>query len=498
MLSAALEIVILTTVAVTVVGWPRARALWQREAAAEGTSRRYRGLDILRLGFDGIDRGIAALEGTFLTIAFLAMVLLYFHHMLDGSHVWEGKVPIYLMLWVGFLGASLATRQKKHLAVEAVFKASPMRVKAILRVLSGLVAAAVSFALAFLGWGFTVQTYNLRNVEKLVPLPLEVVRGLDSIPESLAPFVEPISGWTDTALSTVNENKVRRKLVTFPTYNLEEDPLKADEAWDPWYEDARDHGAYAWFSEGWPAEGGKPPWLGLTLDSVRVAGVVDGSPADRAGLVVGDVILKVDRKSVEDAAEIEELWRKKNPGEQVRFVLAASERGEERTVAARIGPSIALAGIPKWFVESIMPLTLLLIALRFLIGDAGGTAVSILQIGAQATGEKLAALAGHDAPSAEEVAAAAAKISGETAPEPAERTAAELAAVDTEAPDTEALEGDHSGDTSDEREESSDELEESKDELEESRDELEESRDEPGESSDELEPSEEPGGEERG
>ena len=72
------------------------------------------------------DRFLAFLEKSLISIALLVMVSLSFMDYLrrevafvdfeiDGG----ANASVVLMVWVGFLGASLATRQKKHLAVDA-------------------------------------------------------------------------------------------------------------------------------------------------------------------------------------------------------------------------------------------------------------------------------------------------------------------------------------------------------------------------------------------
>jgi serine protease Do len=67
----------------------------------------------------------------------------------------------------------------------------------------------------------------------------------------------------------------------------------------------------------------------LGLDETRgalVTEVVDGSPAERARIERGDVILEVDRTAVEDAAEFVRLVRKAEPGKTL-LLLVRSQGG---------------------------------------------------------------------------------------------------------------------------------------------------------------------------
>jgi serine protease Do len=69
--------------------------------------------------------------------------------------------------------------------------------------------------------------------------------------------------------------------------------------------------------EVWPAV----PYLGFKADRTsprcRIAEVVKGSPADKGGLKVDDVIVRFDGTKIEDFDELGELLKKKKPGQEV-------------------------------------------------------------------------------------------------------------------------------------------------------------------------------------
>jgi peroxiredoxin len=84
-------------------------------------------------------------------------------------------------------------------------------------------------------------------------------------------------------------------------------------------------------------------WLGVELaappegeSGVLVRGVVPGSPAERAGLALGDSLLMIDGKAVARPGDVIELVTAHRPGERVAVVLRRG--GVERLVAATLEP----------------------------------------------------------------------------------------------------------------------------------------------------------------
>lgn len=81
------------------------------------------------------------------------------------------------------------------------------------------------------------------------------------------------------------------------------------------------------------------PYVGIAnapnSEEAKVGQVVENSPADQAGIQVGDVIVKFDSKPVETFAELVGLVRAKKPGNEVSLVVLRD--GEEVSVKLKIG-----------------------------------------------------------------------------------------------------------------------------------------------------------------
>lgn len=74
--------------------------------------------------------------------------------------VWSQPVALILMAWVGFLGASMATRDNRHLRVEAVEKRLPARLRPWVGLARGLLTAAFACLLAYWGFAFVGVKYD--------------------------------------------------------------------------------------------------------------------------------------------------------------------------------------------------------------------------------------------------------------------------------------------------------------------------------------------------
>ena len=67
---------------------------------------------------------------------------------------------------------------------------------------------------------------------------------------------------------------------------------------------------------------------------VKVAGVTPGSPAEKAGVQEGDVLLKVDGQDVANLAGFSAILRGLTPGQTVKVVL--SRGGAEQQLAVTV------------------------------------------------------------------------------------------------------------------------------------------------------------------
>jgi TRAP-type C4-dicarboxylate transport system permease small subunit len=100
-----------------------------------------------------LDRWLTKVESVLLVVFLSVMLTLAFtqvvlRNVFNSGLLWGDTLVRHLVLWVGFLGAAVATSGEGHISIDALTKFLPVRVKAGAHVLTSLFAAAVCWYLA--------------------------------------------------------------------------------------------------------------------------------------------------------------------------------------------------------------------------------------------------------------------------------------------------------------------------------------------------------------
>lgn len=106
-----------------------------------------------------IDRGIAALVTVLLVLAFTLMLALaasqvVLRQALHATLLWGDLAARQLVVWVGFLGAAVASRRGGHFHIGFLARWIPPRARPWLHAAVDLAAAAVCAVLVRAGWTF--------------------------------------------------------------------------------------------------------------------------------------------------------------------------------------------------------------------------------------------------------------------------------------------------------------------------------------------------------
>lgn len=107
-------------------------------------------------------RAIGIFEDALLVILLTAMITvagtqIVLRNLFDGALLWADPMLRVAVLWVGMIGAMVATRHDKQISVDAVSRFLPDQWKARLRVLTDLFTAIVSSVVAWSAYRLMIE-----------------------------------------------------------------------------------------------------------------------------------------------------------------------------------------------------------------------------------------------------------------------------------------------------------------------------------------------------
>lgn len=138
--------------------------------------------------FERVDNLLATLEKVFLVIAVTVMTLVVFFDFIlretvASGFIWAKELAAFLMIWVGFIGASLATKENKHLVVGIPEKLFPKKILPYVSLFVNIVVFGVTLLIAYLGYEYVSETKAFADTSLVLKIPLWIVQVI--IPASL-------------------------------------------------------------------------------------------------------------------------------------------------------------------------------------------------------------------------------------------------------------------------------------------------------------------------
>ncbi len=298
---------------------------------------------ILGTVFSELDRLLAKVERWFIAIAMLVMTALsfldYLRREIPGFEFEVDGGPnfaVVLMVWVGFFGASLATRQRKHLSVDLAERLlSPAAARMVQR-FAALLAAG--FCWNFSGYAQQLMDDSLlRNAtQESLPLWPELVGAVDAVgwfllsPEAPTTGVFALCAAVLAGVIVVRRQLIRgdRKLPTPTAVGLD-------------------------FTGGVALV-----VLGLALVGLRWQPASDDGVAYEWSSLASQA--EADKPNAADVANIANLVGDDTGGS------SGADKAEDADLAAAMAEASTRQNVPTWIPQAILPLSFLLMALRFL------------------------------------------------------------------------------------------------------------------------------------
>ncbi len=138
--------------------------------------------------FETINNFFARIEKIFLVIGVSVMILVVFfdiilRELFDGGFIWAKELAAFLMIWVGFVGASLAAKENKHIVVGIPEKLFPKKVLPYVSLFASVIIFTVTILIAYLGFNYVLETKEFGETSLVLNIPLWIVQII--IPASL-------------------------------------------------------------------------------------------------------------------------------------------------------------------------------------------------------------------------------------------------------------------------------------------------------------------------
>ncbi len=130
-----------------------------------------------------IDEYWAVVEKTFIVLALILMTLVVFmqvvlRYVFDAGIPWAEELARYLMVWAGFLGGSLATRDGRHISIDIIPRLLPEEsaIKTLAVRFTYLVAAGFCFFLFYVGYNFVSRSMAIGRYSQSMHIPMWIVQ----------------------------------------------------------------------------------------------------------------------------------------------------------------------------------------------------------------------------------------------------------------------------------------------------------------------------------
>ncbi|MFD1020190.1 TRAP transporter small permease [Thalassobacillus hwangdonensis] len=140
-----------------------------------------------RSTLDRINKGTENIAAVFLfTMVLLVFLKVVTRVLIQSSFPWTEELSRYLMIWITFLGASIAFNYAAHIGVDFVVDKLPRMLKAVVQVIAA--AACMVFFLLLIFKGFELMGRSMIQSSPALNLPMGYVYAIIPISGILMSF----------------------------------------------------------------------------------------------------------------------------------------------------------------------------------------------------------------------------------------------------------------------------------------------------------------------
>ncbi len=106
----------------------------------------------------------AALVSVLAAMVLLATTQIVLRNFMDSGFAWGDEALRLMVLWVAMLGAVAASRENRHIAIDALSRILPQTPKAWAAVVVHAFTSAIAFTLAWYAWEFVAESREYEDL----------------------------------------------------------------------------------------------------------------------------------------------------------------------------------------------------------------------------------------------------------------------------------------------------------------------------------------------
>ncbi len=130
-----------------------------------------------------LDKAAFKLETFLVTACLGAMILIvliqiFMRNAFDSGFLVGDSLVKHLVLWVTFIGAGLASKNKSHIKINVADNVLPEKAKPVVEAIVGLFFAAVCGILAHASYNFVVMEYESETTFGITEIPVWILEAI--------------------------------------------------------------------------------------------------------------------------------------------------------------------------------------------------------------------------------------------------------------------------------------------------------------------------------
>ena len=139
-----------------------------------------------------LNHRLAQVEAVVLCLCLTVMIVLAFFQVImrnifNAGYPWADILVRSLVLWVGFLGATVATKESQHLSIDVATKFIKGRLNTLIAILIHIFATMVSLVLCSAAYRFVVQEAEFGE-KTIFDFPAWMMQGIIPVTFGLISF----------------------------------------------------------------------------------------------------------------------------------------------------------------------------------------------------------------------------------------------------------------------------------------------------------------------